>query len=88
MDGHGIIYSIIIGFIAGLLARAIYPGDQKVGIILTIVLGIAGSWVANFAGNALGWYHSGDVAGLIGSVVGAIIVLAVYLFIHKQMSKS
>lgn len=88
MDGHGIIYSIIIGFFAGLLARAIYPGKQKIGFIVTIVLGIVGSWVANFIGNALGWYHNGDVAGLIGSVFGAVIVLAVYLFVHKQMTKS
>ncbi len=88
MDGHGIIYTIVIGFIAGLLARAIYPGDQKLGIILTIVLGIVGSWVANFLGNALGWYHSGDVAGLIGSVTGAIIVLAVYIFVNKQISNN
>jgi uncharacterized membrane protein YeaQ/YmgE (transglycosylase-associated protein family) len=54
MDGHGIIYTLIIGFIAGLLARAIYPGKQKLGIILTIVLGIVGSWVANFIGSTLG----------------------------------
>jgi uncharacterized membrane protein YeaQ/YmgE (transglycosylase-associated protein family) len=88
MDGHGIIYTLIIGFIAGLLARAIYPGKQKLGIILTIVLGIVGSWVANFIGSTLGWYHSDDVAGLIGSVVGAIIVLSVYIFVQKQMKKS
>jgi uncharacterized membrane protein YeaQ/YmgE (transglycosylase-associated protein family) len=88
MDGHGIIYTIIIGFVAGLLARAIYPGEQKLGIIVTIILGIVGSWVANLIGNALGWYHSGDAAGLIGSVVGAVIVLAVYIFIQKKMTKS
>jgi len=88
MDGHGIIYSIIIGFIAGLLARAIYPGKQKLGIILTIILGIVGAWVANSLGGALGWYHNGEVAGLFGSVIGSIIVLAVYIFVHKQMSKN
>ena len=86
MDGHGIIYTIIIGFVAGLLARAIYPGEQKLGIILTIILGIVGAWVANLIGGALGWYHSGDVAGLIGSVIGAIIVLAIYIFVHKQIT--
>ncbi len=83
MEGHGIFYSIMIGFFAGLLARAIYPGEQKAGLIMTTVLGIAGSWVANVAGSAFGLYQ-GEVAGLIGSVVGAIIVLGVYLFIHKQ----
>ena len=87
MDGHGFFYSIIVGFIAGLLARAIYPGDQKAGFIVTILLGIAGSYVANFLGNALGIYH-GQGAGLIGSVVGAVVVLAVYLFIRKQTSKN
>lgn len=84
MDGHGIIYTIIIGFVAGLLARVIYPGKQKLGIIVTIILGIVGSWIANFAGNALGWYQSGDVAGLIGSVVGAVIVLAVYALVKNR----
>jgi uncharacterized membrane protein YeaQ/YmgE (transglycosylase-associated protein family) len=83
MEGHGILYSIIIGFFAGLIARALYPGDQKAGFIMTTLLGIAGSWVANTAGEALGFYQ-GEVAGLIGSVVGAFFVLAIYLIILKQ----
>lgn len=87
MDGHGILYTIIIGFVAGLLARAIYPGEQKLGIIVTIILGIVGSWVANLMGGALGWYQNGSTAGLIGSVIGAIIMLAVYIFVHKQITK-
>lgn len=87
MEGHGIIGTIVVGFLAGLLARAIYPGDQKAGILITIVLGIAGSWVANFLGRALGFYQGGP-AGLFGSVVGAVIVLAVYLFVQKNMKKS
>lgn len=88
MEGHGFFYTIIIGFVAGLLARAIYPGEQKLGIMLTIILGIVGSWVANLLGDGLGWYHPGEAAGLIGSVIGAIIVLAVYMFVHKQINKS
>lgn len=87
MEGYGIIGTIVVGFLAGLLARAIYPGDQKAGILVTIVLGIVGSWVANFLGRAIGLYHS-SAAGLVGSVVGAVIVLAVYLFVQKRLKKN
>ncbi|AXI04322.1 GlsB/YeaQ/YmgE family stress response membrane protein [Aquirhabdus parva] len=88
MEGHGIIYTIVIGFIIGLLARAIYPGSQKAGIIVTIVLGIVGSYVASFVGASLGWYHDGQAAGFFGSIVGALIVLAVYFFALKLFTKS
>lgn len=74
----GIIVTIIIGFIVGLLARAIMPGDQKMGIIMTTLLGIAGSVVASYAGVALGLYAPGATAGWIASVVGAIVLLFVY----------
>ena len=87
MDGHGIIYSIIVGFLAGLLARAIMPGDQKAGFIITVLLGIVGSWVANFLGSALGWYAPGSATGLFGSVIGAVIILAVFGFIRKSTTK-
>ena len=55
----GIIWTIIIGFIAGLIARAVHPGDDKLGFIMTAVLGIAGSFLANFVGQSLGWYKDG-----------------------------
>ena len=71
----GIISMIIVGFIVGLLARAIMPGDQKMGIILTIILGVVGSLVAGYLGAALGYYEPGEGAGWIGSIIGAIIVL-------------
>ena len=74
----GIISMIIVGFIVGLLARAIMPGDQKMGIIMTIILGIIGAVVAGYLGGALGLYAPGEGAGWIGSIVGAIIVLFVY----------
>lgn len=80
----GIISMIIVGFIVGLLARAIMPGDQKLGIILTIILGIIGSVVAGYLGGALGFYQPGEGAGWIGSIIGAIIVLFIYGLIVKK----
>ena len=74
-----IIWMIIIGGIAGALAKLIMPGKDPGGIIVTILLGIAGALVAGFLGRAIGWYNEpGEGAGLIASVVGAIAVLAVY----------
>ena len=72
------VWMVIVGFIVGLLARAVLPGTQSIGIILTAVLGIAGSFVACFAGQALGWYHAGAGAGFIASVVGAVVLLFAY----------
>ena len=80
----GIISMIVVGFIVGLLARAIMPGDQKLGIIMTIILGIVGAVVAGYLGSALGLYQSGEGAGWIGSIVGAIIVLFIYGLIVKK----
>ncbi len=74
----------IIGFIVGLVARAVLPGDQKLGMIMTAVLGIAGSFVANFAGQALGFYAAGGAAGFIASVIGAIVLLLIYSMITKN----
>lgn len=74
-----IIWTIIIGFVAGVIAKFIMPGDNEPsGFILTAVLGIVGAFVATFLGQALGWYGPGQGAGLIGAVVGAIVVLFVY----------
>ena len=74
-----ILWTIIIGFVAGVIAKFIMPGDNEPsGFILTAVLGIVGAFVATFLGQALGWYGPGEGAGLIGAVVGAIIVLVVY----------
>src|SRR4051794_9472288 len=74
-----ILWTIIIGFIAGVIAKFIMPGDNEPsGFILTTILGIAGAFVASYLGQALGWYRPGEGAGLIGAVVGAIIVLFVY----------
>ncbi|MFT0545186.1 GlsB/YeaQ/YmgE family stress response membrane protein [Allopusillimonas ginsengisoli] len=80
----GIISMIVVGFIVGLLARAIMPGDQKLGIIMTIILGIVGAVVAGYLGAALGFYQAGEGVGWIGSIVGAIIVLFIYGLIVKK----
>ena len=79
-----IIGTIIIGFVAGLLARALKPGDDKLGFIWTVVLGVAGSFLAKFIGEALGWYKEGDPVGFIASVVGAIILLFIYGMIKSS----
>ncbi len=75
----GILWTIIIGFLAGVIAKFIMPGkNEPSGFIMTTILGIVGAFVATFLGQALGWYGPDDGAGLIGAVVGAIIVLAVW----------
>ena len=74
-----ILWTVIIGFVAGIIAKLIMPGDNEpAGFILTTILGIVGAFVATFLGQALGWYRPGEGAGLIGAVVGAIIDLLVY----------
>jgi len=75
----GILWTILIGFIAGVLAKLITPGDNEPsGFILTTILGIVGAFVATYLGQALGWYNAGEGAGLIGATVGAIIVLLIW----------
>jgi len=78
-----IIWTILIGFIAGLLARAILPGNNAMGFILTVVLGIAGSLAATYAGQALGLYAVGGGAGFIASVLGAVVLLGVWHLLSK-----
>jgi uncharacterized membrane protein YeaQ/YmgE (transglycosylase-associated protein family) len=82
----GIIWTIIIGFVAGGIAKFLHPGRQyePQGFILTTLLGIAGAFVATYLGQAVGWYRAGEGAGLIGAVVGAIIVLIVWGFFEHR----
>lgn len=70
--------AIIIGGLAGLVAKFLTPGRDPGGFIITVLLGIAGAMVATFLGQALGWYRQGESAGFIGAVVGAVIILLVY----------
>lgn len=82
----GIIWTIVIGFVAGLIAKFIMPGDRNepAGFVMTTILGIVGAIVANFIGQSIGWYGPEDGAGLIGAVIGAIIVLALYGSLRRR----
>jgi uncharacterized membrane protein YeaQ/YmgE (transglycosylase-associated protein family) len=81
----GIIWTIIIGFVVGVIAKLLTPGDNEPsGFILTTVLGIVGAFVATFLGQALGWYGPDQAAGLIGAVVGAVIVLLVWGMVARR----
>lgn len=81
----GIIWTIIIGFVAGVIAKLVTPGsNEPQGFILTTLLGVFGAFVATWLGQAAGWYGPDEGAGLIGAAVGAIIVLAVWGLLHKR----
>ena len=80
----GIIWSIIIGFIAGLVAKFLMPGRDPGGFIITTLLGIIGAVVATYLGQAVGWYRTGEGAGFIGAVVGAVIVLGIYRMVVSR----
>jgi uncharacterized membrane protein YeaQ/YmgE (transglycosylase-associated protein family) len=79
-----ILGTLFIGLIAGLVARMLKPGDDSMGWIMTALLGVAGSFLASYAGAALGLYAPGQPAGFIASVVGAIVLLAVYGLLKKK----
>ena len=85
----GILWTIIIGFVAGVIAKFLYPGNkyEPAGFILTTVLGIIGAFAATYLGQAIGWYRAGESAGFIGAIVGAIIVLAVWGFIAPRLER-
>ena len=81
----GIIWTIIIGFVAGVIAKFIMPGDNEPsGFVLTTILGIIGAIVASYLGQSLGWYAPGEGAGIIGAAVGAIIVLGIWGFARRR----
>ena len=81
----GIIWTIIIGFVAGVLAKFVTPGtNEPTGFILTTILGIVGAFLATYLGQSLGWYGPGEGAGLIGAAVGAIIILLVWSFVRRK----
>lgn len=74
----GILWTLIIGFVVGAIAKFLMPGKDPGGFIITILLGIAGAFLAGFIGRALHWYAEGEVAGFIASIVGAMILLVIY----------
>ena len=80
-----IIWTIIIGFIAGVIAKLITPGrNEPSGFILTTILGIVGAFLATYLGQSIGWYRAGEGAGLIGAIVGAVIVLVIWGAIARR----
>jgi uncharacterized membrane protein YeaQ/YmgE (transglycosylase-associated protein family) len=79
-----IIWTIVIGFVAGVIAKLVTPGDNKPeGFILTTILGIIGALVATYLGQAVGWYGADQNAGFIGAIVGAVVILLAWGFIDK-----
>ena len=79
-----ILWALIIGLIVGAVAKLLMPGRDPGGFIITALLGIAGSLVATYLGQALGWYREGQTAGFILSVIGAILLLALYRMIRPR----
>jgi uncharacterized membrane protein YeaQ/YmgE (transglycosylase-associated protein family) len=79
-----IIWTLLIGLVIGAVAKFLMPGKDPGGIIVTILIGVAGSLVATYAGRALGWYQEGQAAGFIMSVIGAIVLLALYHMIRPK----
>jgi uncharacterized membrane protein YeaQ/YmgE (transglycosylase-associated protein family) len=89
-DAMHILWTIIIGFVAGVIARFFHPGNkyEPKGFILTTVLGIVGAFVATYLGQAVGWYKADEGAGFIGAIVGATIILFVWGFIAPRFERT
>ncbi len=85
-----ILWTIIIGFVAGVIAKLLHPGNkyEPSGFIVTTLLGIVGAFVATYLGQAVGWYQAGEGAGFIGAIVGAIIVLVVWGVIAPRLQRT
>lgn len=80
----GILWTIIVGFVVGVIAKFLHPGKENMGLIVTTLLGIAGSFLAGYIGQALGWYQAGQGAGFIGSIIGALVLLLIYGFVKGK----
>jgi uncharacterized membrane protein YeaQ/YmgE (transglycosylase-associated protein family) len=85
-----ILWTIIIGFVAGVVAKLLHPGNkyEPSGFIVTTLLGIVGAFVATYLGQAVGWYQAGESAGFIGAIVGAIIVLVAWGIIAPRLQRT
>jgi uncharacterized membrane protein YeaQ/YmgE (transglycosylase-associated protein family) len=84
LKGISMLWAILIGFIVGLVAKFLTPGRDPSGFFITAAIGIVGSLLATYGGQALGLYNAGEPAGFIGSVIGAVIVLAIYHLITRK----
>ena len=74
----GIVWTILVGLVVGVIAKLLHPGKENMGFIATVLLGIGGSVLAGMLGQAMGWYQAGEGAGFVASVVVAIVLLVVY----------
>ena len=81
-----LIGTLFVGLVVGLIARAIKPGDDSLGWLMTALLGVAGSFLASYVGVALGWYETGQTAGWIASILGAIVILFIYNLLRGRNS--
>jgi uncharacterized membrane protein YeaQ/YmgE (transglycosylase-associated protein family) len=79
-----LLITLVIGLLAGFVARLLKPGNDSMGWIMTALLGVAGSFLASYVGAAMGWYAQGQMASFIGSVIGAIVLLVIYGFVKKK----
>jgi uncharacterized membrane protein YeaQ/YmgE (transglycosylase-associated protein family) len=83
-----ILWTIVIGFVVGIVAKILTPGRDPAGFIITTLIGIAGSFAATYLGQAIGWYKAGEQAGFIGAVVGAILLLLLWRVVRRGSSSS
>ena len=85
----GILWTLLIGLVAGMLAKLVMPGKDPGGILVTMLLGVAGAFVAGFLGRAFGWYSEvGDAPGLIAAVIGSVLLLALYRLIVGMRTRN
>jgi uncharacterized membrane protein YeaQ/YmgE (transglycosylase-associated protein family) len=82
-----ILYSILIGFFVGLIARALKPGDDRMGLIMTTLFGIGGALIAKYVGLGMGWYREDQAIGFLASLVGAIVLLTLFALVRRQKSQ-
>lgn len=83
----GFLWTLLIGLVVGALAKLIMPGRDPGGIIVTMLLGIGGSFVAGFLGRAVGWYHPHEVPGILASIGGAVLILAIYRLVLRRRAR-
>ena len=81
-----ILWTILIGLVAGAIAKLIMPGKDPGGFIITILIGIAGALIATFLGHLIGWYQAGQSAGFIGAIIGSILILLIYRLIKRKQA--
>lgn len=79
-----IVWMLVVGLIVGAIAKLLMPGRDPGGMFVTMMLGVAGALVAGFLGRALGWYREGEPAGILASIIGAILLLAVYRLVARR----